>query len=191
MNITINKFILLICSTLLIKFAIAGCFHSKCSRNQGKDRLSTDGSTDDALSRDDEQSRLLQDDRSDAPEDIKLDCKYYKPGNLYIDRIRGIKIYLPKTTHIEQKNHTYYYSNELPTLTTSENIEYQFDKCVNTIHKRKDARGLIMYLYLLGLQIKGNQIYGSIDIYTDTDMKNTFFYNSGGPRGSKCLDKSM
>ena len=176
MNIRTNKFILLLC-TLIIKFAIAGCFHSKCTRNQGQDGLSTDGSTYDLLSRDDEQSRLLPEVEKKAALDIKLDCKEYKPGNVYLDTYRGIEIYIPTTTTVEKNGNTYTYSNVLPTLTRARhlgNSVYNFARCDNVKVKSSGHSQSTERLYFSDLStIKGKKIHGYISILTKDTVKKT------------------
>ena len=138
------------CSTSLIKFAIAGCLHSKF--------------------RGGENGRLLQDDRSDAPEDIKLDCKYYKPGKFFNDRSIGIRINIPKATQVNKNKNTYVYSNELPLLviTTHRTTFYHFEECINNLHKIRNHEGLIKHLTLLNLTTEeGKRIDGTLAIYTN------------------------
>ena len=135
----------------------------------------TDGSTDDLLSRDDEQSRLLPEVEKEASLDIKLNCKEYKQGNVYIDTDSGYKIYIPTTTTVEKNHNTYTYSNVLPKLTTSKQVVYNFAQCENVNIRGSGRRiNLTEHLYFSRLSIGDKKINGHISLYTKNTGKKLF-----------------
>ena len=176
MNIRTNKFILLLC-TLIMKFAIAGCFHSKCSRNQGKDGLSTDHSIDKLLIKEDDEDKLLHDGSEDSPFIIKLDCSEYIPGKYYREINTGHKIYLPKNTKIETHNEQFYnYEINFPKFIEYNGEVFLIKSCTNIEHEERvpNSEGFIHYLYFTLASRKKFKENIILSVYTDHQGKRLF-----------------
>ena len=148
MNIRTNKFVLLYV-TLIIKFAIAGCFHSKCRSV-------------------DESNSLLAEHSKDKIIDIKLNCMYYTPGNFYSDG-KGFNINFPSDANVENMSNNLFEYSGTPVNLITKGKKYILKSCRN-IENKRIIKGKTLYLYFSAYYVSKKEIIeGKISISLTND----------------------